>query len=129
MNLDQTASGAADSVSGSSISRRDTLTLAAAGLAAPLLPTNSFAQTRKEVAPMSTIKVGQENSQTIELYYEDHGSGLPVVLIHGWPLNGDAWEKQTAALLAAGNRVISIDWRVYGLRGQAGIRANFAAYE
>jgi pimeloyl-ACP methyl ester carboxylesterase len=46
---------------------------------------------------MSTIKVGQENSQPIEIYYEDHGSGSPVVLIHGWPLNGDAWEKQTAA--------------------------------
>jgi hypothetical protein len=50
------------------ISRRDTLTLAAAGLAAPLLQTNSFAQTRKEAGPMSTIKVGQENSQSIELY-------------------------------------------------------------
>ena len=58
---------------------------------------------------MSTIKVGQENSQPIELYYEDHGSGSPVVLIHGWPLNGDAWEKQTAALLAAGHRVITYD--------------------
>ena len=54
---------------------------------------------------MSYISVGQENSQPIELYYEDHGSGSPVVLIHGWPLNGDAWEKQTAALLAAGHRV------------------------
>ena len=57
-------------------------TLAAAGLAAPLLPRNSFAQTRKEARPMSTIKVGQENSQPIELYYEDHGSGSPVVLVH-----------------------------------------------
>ena len=60
---------------------------------------------------MSTIKVGQENSQPIELYYEDHGSGSPVVLIHGWPLNGDAWEKQTAALLAAGHRVIALTHR------------------
>ena len=50
---------------------------------------------------MSYIKVGQENSQPIGIYYEDHGSGSAVVLIHGWPLNGDAWEKQTAALLAA----------------------------
>ena len=83
------------------VSRRDALTLAAAGLAAPLLPAVSFAQTRKNTNPMSYIKVGQENSQPIEIYYEDHGSGSPVVLIHGWPLNGDAWEKQTAALLAA----------------------------
>ena len=45
---------------------------------------------------MRTIEVGQENSKPIEIYYEDHGSGAPVVLIHGWPLNGDAWEKQTA---------------------------------
>src|SRR6266436_3722598 len=77
-----------------SISRRDALALAAAGLAAPLLPAVSFAETRKETNPMSYIKVGQENSQPIEIYYEDHGSGSPVVLIHGWPLNGDAWEKQ-----------------------------------
>src|SRR6201991_4410518 len=62
----------------------------------------------------SFIKVGQENSTSIELYYEDHGSGSPVVLIHGWPLNGDAWEKQTAALLAAGHRVITYDRRGFG---------------
>ena len=53
----------------------------------------------------SFIKVGQENSTPIELYYEDHGTGSPVVLIHGWPLSGASWEKQTAALLAAGHRV------------------------
>jgi non-heme chloroperoxidase len=62
----------------------------------------------------SFIKVGQENSTSIELYYEDHGSGPPVVLIHGWPLNGDTWEKQTAALLAAGHRVITYDRRGFG---------------
>ena len=76
MNRDQTASGAADSgrssASGSSISRRDSLALAAAGLIAPLLPTFSLAQTRKESSPMSVIKVGQENSTPIEIYYEDH---------------------------------------------------------
>ena len=54
---------------------------------------------------MSTVTVGKENSTPIELYYEDHGSGSPVVLIHGWPLSGASWEKQTAALLAAGHRV------------------------
>src|SRR6201988_5470936 len=62
----------------------------------------------------SFIKVGQENSKSIELYYEDHGSGSPVILIHGWPLNGDAWEKQSAALLAAGHRVITYDRRGFG---------------
>ncbi|HEV2442311.1 MAG TPA: alpha/beta hydrolase [Steroidobacteraceae bacterium] len=62
----------------------------------------------------SHIKVGQENSTPIELYYEDHGSGWPVVLIHGWPLSGASWEKQTAALLAAGHRVITYDRRGFG---------------
>jgi len=63
---------------------------------------------------MSTIKVGQENSMPIELYYEDHGKGTPVLLIHGWPLNGASWEKQVAALLAAGCRVITYDRRGFG---------------
>jgi hypothetical protein len=76
MNRDQTASGAADSgrssASGNSISHRDSLALAAAGLTAPLLPTFSLAQTRKESSPMSIIKLGQENSTPIEIYYEDH---------------------------------------------------------
>src|SRR3979411_315548 len=66
----------------------------------------------------SYIKVGQENSTPIELYYEDHGSGSPVVLIHGWPLNGASWEKQTAALLAAGHRVITYDRRGFGKSSQ-----------
>jgi non-heme chloroperoxidase len=112
----------------SSISRRETLTLAAAGLAAPLLPTTSFAQSRKETNPMSAIKVGQENSQPIELYYEDHGSGSPVVLIHGWPLNGDAWEKQTAALLAAGHRVITYDRRGFGRSSKPAIGYNYDTF-
>ena len=63
---------------------------------------------------MSTIAVGKENSTSIDLYYEDHGSGSPVVLIHGWPLSGASWEKQTAALLAAGHRVITYDRRGFG---------------
>jgi non-heme chloroperoxidase len=62
----------------------------------------------------SYVKVGQENSTPIEIYYEDHGSGSPVVLIHGWPLSGASWEKQTAALLAAGHRVITYDRRGFG---------------
>src|SRR5216683_6169177 len=63
---------------------------------------------------MATITVGKENSTPIDLYYEDHGSGLPVVLIHGWPLSGASWEKQTAALLEAGHRVITYDRRGFG---------------
>ena len=60
---------------------------------------------------MSTITVGTENSTAIELYYEDHGSGQPVVLIHGYPLDGSSFEKQTHALLEAGYRVITYDRR------------------
>jgi pimeloyl-ACP methyl ester carboxylesterase len=52
---------------------------------------------------MGTITVGKENSTSIDLYYEDHGSGSTVVLIHGCPLSGASWEKQTAALLSAGH--------------------------
>lgn len=63
---------------------------------------------------MGYIKVGEENTTPIELYYEDHGSGRPVVLIHGWPLNGASWEKQMIALLKAGYRVITYDRRGFG---------------
>ena len=63
---------------------------------------------------MSTITVGNENSTTVELAYEDHGKGHPVVLIHGWPLSGASWEKQIPALLAAGHRVITYDRRGFG---------------
>src|ERR1700693_5590721 len=74
------------------------------------------------------IKVGQENSTSIELYYEDHGSGPPVVLIHGWPLNGDAWEKQTTALLAAGHRVITYDRRGFGRSSKPAIGYNYDTF-
>lgn len=63
---------------------------------------------------MGYIKVGTENSTDIELYYEDHGTGQPVVLIHGYPLDGGSWEKQTAALLNGGYRVITYDRRGFG---------------
>jgi non-heme chloroperoxidase len=76
----------------------------------------------------SFIKVGQENSTPIEVYYEDHGSGAPVVLIHGWPLNGDAWEKQTAALLAAGHRVITYDRRGFGRSSKPGVGYNYDTF-
>jgi non-heme chloroperoxidase len=67
---------------------------------------------------LSTITVGQENSTAIELYYEDHGSGQTVVLIHGYPLDGHSWERQTKALLAAGYRVIAYDRRGFGQSSQ-----------
>ena len=63
---------------------------------------------------MPRITVGQENSGSIELHYEDHGTGKPVVLIHGWPLSGRSWEKQVPALLEAGHRVIAYDRRGFG---------------
>jgi non-heme chloroperoxidase len=78
---------------------------------------------------MGFIKVGQENSTPIEIYYENHGLGSPVVLIHGWPLNGDAWEKQTAALLAAGHRVITYDRRGFGRSSKPGIGYNYDTFE
>src|SRR5260370_39779431 len=63
---------------------------------------------------MPFVTVGQENSAAIRIYYEDHGSGSPVVLVHGYALNGHSWEKQEAALLAAGHRVITYDRRGSG---------------
>ena len=63
---------------------------------------------------MARITVGTENGNPIELYYEDHGSGRPVVLIHGYPLNSDSWERQERALLATGYRVIRYDRRGFG---------------
>jgi pimeloyl-ACP methyl ester carboxylesterase len=63
---------------------------------------------------MGYITVGQENSTPIELYYEDHGSGAPVVLIHGYPLDGSSWERQARELREAGRRVITYDRRGFG---------------
>ncbi|HJW00915.1 MAG TPA: alpha/beta hydrolase [Arthrobacter sp.] len=68
---------------------------------------------------MAFVTVGTENSTDIELYYEDHGSGQPVVLIHGYPLDGSSWEKQTTALLDAGYRVITYDRRGFGKSSKA----------
>lgn len=63
---------------------------------------------------MAFLKVDQENSADIELYYEDQGSGPPVILIHGWPLSGRSWEKQVPVLVEAGFRVITYDRRGFG---------------
>jgi pimeloyl-ACP methyl ester carboxylesterase len=67
---------------------------------------------------MGKIAVGRENSDDIEIYYEDHGSGPPVVLIHGYPLSGRAWDKQVPVLLQAGYRVITYDRRGFGQSSQ-----------
>ena len=77
---------------------------------------------------MPYITVGKENSGNIDLYYEDHGSGKPVVLIHGYPLNGGSWEKQTAALLAAGHRVITYDRRGFGKSSQPTAGYNYDTF-
>jgi non-heme chloroperoxidase len=63
---------------------------------------------------MGLLQVGQENSTSIDLHYEDRGAGQPVVLIHGFPLSGRSWEKQAFALLDAGFRVITYDRRGFG---------------
>ena len=67
---------------------------------------------------MPRITVGDENSTPIELHYEDHGQGRPIVLIHGFPLSGRAWERQERALLAQGRRVITYDRRGFGRSSQ-----------
>jgi non-heme chloroperoxidase len=77
---------------------------------------------------MPFVTVGKENSGNIDLYYEDHGSGKPVVLIHGYPLSGASWEKQTTALLAAGYRVIAYDRRGFGKSSQPTTGYNYDTF-
>jgi non-heme chloroperoxidase len=77
---------------------------------------------------MPYVKVGKENSGSIELYYEDHGSGDPVVLIHGYPLSGASWEKQVPALLEAGHRVITYDRRGFGKSSQPTSGYNYDSF-
>jgi non-heme chloroperoxidase len=74
---------------------------------------------------MPFVTVGRENSAAIRIYYEDHGSGPPVVLVHGYALNGHSWEKQEAALLAAGHRVITYDRRGFGASSRPSIGYDF----
>jgi non-heme chloroperoxidase len=77
---------------------------------------------------MPYITVGKENSGNIDLYYEDHGSGTPVVLIHGYPLSGASWEKQVPALLDAGHRVITYDRRGFGNSSQPTTGYNYDTF-
>jgi non-heme chloroperoxidase len=67
---------------------------------------------------MSFITVGRENTATVDIHYEDHGQGPPVVLIHGYPLTGNSWEKQERMLLENGYRVITYDRRGFGKSSQ-----------
>ena len=77
---------------------------------------------------MPYVTVGKENASDIELYYEDHGSGEPVVLIHGYPLNGASWEKQTTVLLSKGYRVITYDRRGFGQSSQPATGYNYDTF-
>ena len=77
---------------------------------------------------MPYVKVGKENSGDVELYYEDHGSGRPVVLIHGYPLSGPSWEKQVPVLLDAGCRVITYDRRGFGNSSQPTTGYNYDTF-
>jgi len=77
---------------------------------------------------MSYVTVGKENSSKIDLYYEDHGSGQPVVLIHGYPLSGASWEKQLPVLLNAGHRVIIYDRRGFGKSSQPTTGYNYDTF-
>jgi non-heme chloroperoxidase len=77
---------------------------------------------------MPYVSVGQENSTDIEIYYEDHGTGQPIVLIHGFPLSGRAWEKQEQALLEAGFRVITYDRRGFGKSSQPSVGYDYDTF-
>jgi non-heme chloroperoxidase len=77
---------------------------------------------------MPFVTVGEENSSNIELYYEDHGTGAPVVLIHGFPLSGASWEKQLPVLLDAGYRVITYDRRGFGKSSQPAVGYDYDTF-
>ena len=77
---------------------------------------------------MSYVTVGKENSSDIDLYYEDHGSGQPVVLIHGYPLSGASWERQVPVLLSEGHRVITYDRRGFGKSSQPTTGYNYDTF-
>jgi non-heme chloroperoxidase len=73
---------------------------------------------RQGARSMPSLTVGTENDEQIEIHYEDHGRGQPIVLIHGYPLNGNSWERQERELLANGYRVITYDRRGFGQSSQ-----------
>jgi pimeloyl-ACP methyl ester carboxylesterase len=123
----------------STLTRRRSLQVLATSLLAPFVAASrgesaqtpaAITQRRPESrsTTMGLINVGRENSTSIDLYYEDHGTGSPVVLIHGWPLSGAAWEKQTAALLKAGHRVITYDRRGFGRSSKPAVGYNYDTF-
>ena len=77
---------------------------------------------------MPYVTVGNENSSSVEIYYEDHGTGQPVVLIHGYPLDGASWEKQLPVLLDVGYRVITYDRRGFGKSSQPTIGYDYDTF-
>jgi non-heme chloroperoxidase len=77
---------------------------------------------------MPHVLVGKENSANIELCYEDHGKGMPIILIHGYPLNGASWEKQVPVLLSTGHRVITYDRRGFGKSSQPTTGYNYDTF-
>jgi non-heme chloroperoxidase len=77
---------------------------------------------------MPRCKVGTQNGSPIEIHYEDHGSGQPVVLIHGYPLDGNSWERQERELLAAGYRAISYDRRGFGRSSQPTVGYDYDSF-
>src|SRR6202040_2420250 len=77
---------------------------------------------------MPYVSVGKENSTDIELYYEDHGAGDAVVLIHGYPLSGASWEKQIPVLLTTGHRVVTYDRRGFGKSSQPTAGYNYDTF-
>lgn len=77
---------------------------------------------------MPYVTVGTENSAPIEIHYEDHGTGQPVVLIHGFPLSGRAWERQERALVNDGHRVITYDRRGFGKSSQPSVGYDYDTF-
>jgi non-heme chloroperoxidase len=77
---------------------------------------------------MPRITVGTENSAPIEIHYEDHGSGRPIVLVHGYPLDGNSWERQERVLLPAGYRVITYDRRGFGRSSQPAVGYDYDTF-
>lgn len=117
------------------LTRRELLVGGGTLVAAANVPAASYAKEARMRDQMSkgehsvgTIKVGRENSNDIELHYEDHGAGRPVVLIHGYPLSGASWEKQVPALLDAGHRVITYDRRGFSKSSQPTAGYNYDTF-
>src|ERR1022692_2090326 len=92
-----------------------------------IINVNAHTNAQRRIS-MPYITVGKENSGNIDLYYEDHGSGKPGVLIHGYPLSGASWEKQIPVLLAAGHRVITYDRRGFGKSSQPSTGYNYDTF-